>query len=176
MLQLTEKKDIVQSLVETFSKAESVIVSDYVGLTVPEVTQLRKSLSQSGVRAQVVKNRLANLALKNYNCEFPDQMLKGMSMFFSTESDVAGLSKKLVDFSVSRGNFSIKGGFLNGSFIDSAQIDQLAKLPSRDVLIAKVVGQIKAPLSGFVATLANPINSFINVLNNIKNKKQEVTL
>ena len=82
------------------------------------------------------------------------------------------MSKDIVNFSKENEKLTIKGGFLSEDFIDVKTVNQLAKLPSRDELIAKTVGLIKAPVTGLVMTLASPVSGLINVLNNIKSKKQ----
>ena len=125
----------------------------------------------SGCTVESQDFRDLKLDFQKLNCEVPSDLLIGQNIIFKSDDNIVGLSKLLISYQKEYENFEIKGGVLEGNYIDSSQISELAKLPSKEELIAKTVGLIKGPLSGLVATLSNPINSFINVLNNIKKNK-----
>lgn len=171
MNNLDVKKDIVNQLTEDLKSSEAILVSGYSGISVNDLTTLRKSLTKEGLKGRVIKNSMVSRTLDSLGYDYPSEVIKGQNIYFYTESDVANLTKIISDYNKENENLTIKGGFLNGDFIDQEQIKTLAKLPSKEQLIAKVIGLIKSPISGLVGTLSNPINSFVSVLNNIKNNK-----
>ena len=171
MTKKEDKKQVVESLISKVQDAEAVIVSDYSGLDVAAITILRKEIAKEGFEAQVIKNTMVNRAFENLKLQYPEALLKGPNIFFRANNDVVKLSKLLVSFGKENEHFELKGGFLNGNYIDQSEIRTLAQLPSQDELLAKAIGLIKAPLTGLVARLSSPINGVIGVLNNIKNNK-----
>ncbi|RAP29856.1 50S ribosomal protein L10 [Candidatus Marinamargulisbacteria bacterium SCGC AG-343-D04] len=168
---LEKKKKLVEELIVTLNNSEAILVSEYSGLSANSMTALRKSLKREGFDASVLKNKMVSRSFSDLKLTYPDSLLKGPNIYFNTKSDVVKLSKILIDYKKENDSLSIKGGFLNGNYISESEIKTLAKLPSKEELIAKAVGLIKSPLSGLVGTLANPVNSLVNVLNNIKNNK-----
>ena len=171
MANIDLKKKSVKKISEQFSDSEALIISEYKGLNVEQITNLRDKVRQGGFSSTVIKNRLFALSSKSIGLDIPKEVLKGQNIFFKADSGVVELSKILVDFSKENESLSVKGGVLEGNFISNEEITKLSKLPSKAELIAKTVGLIKGPLTGLVGTLSNPINGFINVLNNIKNNK-----
>lgn len=169
-----EKKDTVTEIVGKLNAASIVFVSDFRGLTVSQITNLRSALRKDEAEAKVYKNKLAKRAFDESGIEYDENLLKGPSLFITTTSDVAKVSKILVTYGKDQEAFKIKGGFLDKKIIDEQAIKELADLPSRDELIARVVGQIKAPITGFVTQLSSPIRGIVGVLNSIEKKKQEV--
>ena len=168
---IEKKKIIVKDIENEFSDSEAIIVSDYSGLSVGDITDLRQRMFNEGFYVKVLRNRLTKRAFDNQKFEYPEELLKGQNIVFKSDDNIVGLSKILVSYQKEYENFEIKGGVLEGNYIDNKQIGELAKLPSKEELIAKTVGLIKGPLTGLVATLSSPVNGFINVLNNIKNNK-----
>tara|TARA_B100000131_G_scaffold287769_1_gene298647 strand:+ start:336 stop:851 length:516 start_codon:yes stop_codon:yes gene_type:complete len=168
---IEKKKIIVKDIENEFSDSEAIIVSDYSGLSVGDITDLRQRIFNEGFYVKVLRNRLTKRAFDNQNFEYPEELLKGQNIVFKSDDNIVGLSKILVSYQKEYERFEIKGGLLDGNYIDNKQIGKLAKLPSKEELVAKTVGLIKGPLTGLVATLSSPVNSFINVLNNIKNNK-----
>ena len=168
---IEKKKIIVKDIENEFSDSEAIIVSDYSGLSVGDITDLRQRMFNEGFYVKVLRNRLTKRAFDNQKFEYPEELLKGQNIVFKSDDNIVGLSKILVSYQKEYERFEIKGGLLDGNYIDNKQIGKLAKLPSREELVAKTVGLIKGPLTGLVATLSSPVNSFINVLNNIKNNK-----
>ena len=169
-IELKEKN--VDKLAENIEKSRGVIVAGYSGLTVSELTELRSNLRADGSFATVFKNGITKRAFGKLKRTYPEELLKGPNIIVYSETDAVSMSKHVVDFSKNNEKLIIKGGFLSEDYIDFKMIDQLAKLPSRDELIAKAVGLIKSPITGLVMSLASPVNGLVNVLNNIKSKKQ----
>lgn len=171
MSNINLKKEKVKATVNQFQDSEALIISDYKGLNVSDLTELRSRVRSKGFESKVIKNRLFKFVANDFKFDIPDEILKGQNIFFKAEKDVVELTKILVGFSKENENLKVKGGVLDGAFISDSQVTELSKLPSKQELIAKTVGLIKGPLTGLVGTLSNPINGFINVLNNIKNNK-----
>ena len=171
MSKIEEKKALLEQISKEFNDAEAVLISDYSGVSATNMVDLRKQIFNLGLSAKVVKNRIIKRWFDANNYKLPDNLLKGQNIYLKTEDNIVGLSKIIVDYAKENESFQIKGGVLYGNYIDEQQIKDLAKLPSKEELIAKSVGLVKSPLTGLVLTLSSPLNAFINVLNNIKNKK-----
>ena len=171
MSALKNKEKIVNNIESEFQDSEAIIISDYSGLTVEDITELRQRIFKEGFYVKVLRNRLVKIAFDSSKFDYPETLLTGQNIYCKSDDNIVGLTKLLVSYQKEYENFEIKGGLLEGNYIDNKQISTLAKLPSKEELVAKTVGLIKAPLTGLVATLSSPVNSFINVLNNIKNNK-----
>lgn len=140
-----EKKiQIVENLKEKLSQAKGVVLTDYQGLSVPEVEALRKSLQEAGANYQVVKNTLLNLALKeNAKIAGPTAVV------LSYEDEIEPL-KALYDFAKEHEALKVKGGFFEGTFLAEEKLKEIAALPGREVLLAKVAGMLQSPISRLV--------------------------
>tara|TARA_B100000700_G_scaffold241730_1_gene269148 strand:- start:35 stop:550 length:516 start_codon:yes stop_codon:yes gene_type:complete len=171
MSAIEKKKEIVKNIETEFKDSEAIIISNYSGLSVSDITDLRKRVFKEGFFVKVLRNRMTKRAFDANKFECPEELLTGQNIIFKSDDNIVGLTKLLVSYQKDYESFEIKGGLLDGKYIDSKQIGTLAKLPSKEELIAKTIGLIKGPLTGLVATLSSPVNSFINVLNNIKNNK-----
>lgn len=169
---IAEKSKVLDSIKGKLSSS-IILLADFRGLTVSELTTLRREIKREGGSASVYKNTLTRKALDELNISCPEALLKGPSLFLNAEDPVK-LSKLLVKYTKDLDRLKIKGGFLDKSSLDESQIIQLASLPSREELIAKAVGTIKAPLSRLVASLSSPIRGLVYTLSAIKEKKQEV--
>lgn len=152
--QLKEAK--VAEIREKMEKAEAVVLARYQGLTVEEDTMLRKSLREAGVEYKVYKNSLVTLAAKELGHEGIVEFLEGpVSIAFGYE-DATAPARILNDFAKTHKKLELKAGIVTGAIYDEAKINQLATIPPRDVLIAKLLGSFKAPISNF-AYLVNAI-------------------
>ncbi|MFH0798693.1 MAG: 50S ribosomal protein L10 [Pseudomonadota bacterium] len=167
-----QKAQEVKSLSECLQKAKALIFAGYRGLKVSEMTELRAKLRQKESSLKVVKNRLMKRVLK-------DQGLGELSKYFtnptalaSSDTDPVGPAKILFEFAKGHGKFEIKGGFLDGAALSPAQIEVLAKLPSREMLLAKALGSMQAPATNLVGALAAIPRKVLYALNAIKATKQ----
>lgn len=152
----TLKEAKVAEIKEKLEKAQSVILADYQGLTVEEDTQLRKSLREAGVEYKVYKNTLVSLAAKELGMEGIVAHLEGpVSIAFGYE-DATAPARILFDFAKDHKKLELKAGLVDGEVFDKEKVEQLASIPSKEVLIAKLLGSIKAPLSN-LAYLLNAI-------------------
>lgn len=150
------KQAKVAEIKEKLEKSQSVILASYQGLTVEEDTQLRKSLREAGVEYRVYKNSLVTLAAKELGLDGIEEYLEGpVSIAFGYE-DATSPARVLNDFAKTHKKLELKAGIVEGQIFDQAKVTQLASIPSKEVLIAKLLGSIKAPLSN-LAYLLNAI-------------------
>lgn len=150
---LEQKKQVVAELVEKLKSAQAGVLVDYRGLTVEEDTDLRRKLREAGVEYKVVKNTLTRFAANEIGLTGMDEQLNGpTALAISTEDPVAP-AKVIAEFAKSNECLKIKAGFLDGNVISLDEINTLAKTPSRDTLIAQIMGSLNAPVSNLVRTL-----------------------
>ena len=152
----TLKEAKVAEIKEKLEKAQAVILADYQGLTVEEDTQLRKNLREAGIEYKVYKNTLVTLAAKELGIEGMDAFLEGPTSIAFGYDDVTAPARILNDFANDHKKLELKAGVVNKEIYDKDKIVQLASIPSKEVLIAKLLGSIKAPLSN-LAYLINAI-------------------
>lgn len=172
MLTKSQKEQIIQEIKEKLSNSKVVITADFRGLSVKEMDELKKEIREIGGSVQVIKKTLMNIALKEQNTDFDLKKFTGPLVFvFGPEE--TGVPKKIWNFIKKSENLKIQGGLLEKEKIDAAQIEALAKMPSREELLAKLVGTIQAPVSGFVYALSGTIGSLVNVLKAVSDKKEE---
>lgn len=165
-----QKEEILEKISQNLKDKKSVIVG-YSGLAVKELEQLRNSLEEKGVGFFVVKNTLTKIALDKEGVTVDDEILKKpVAIAFS--SDEVASAKEIKNFSKTHEKLEIFGGIIENKFVPVSTISALALLPSREELIAKVVGTIAAPLSGFVNVLSGNIRGLVSVLNQYQLSKK----
>ncbi|MBI5077596.1 50S ribosomal protein L10 [Candidatus Falkowbacteria bacterium] len=166
-----QKEEIVKTLVDKIASAKSLIIACQDGLTVEAAQELREKCRQERVDFISVKKTLLRRALASRG--FEEANIKAMSgslaLALSADDEVAP-AKILKTFAKTHEQVAFRGGLLEGRLIGVEEVNFLASLPGKIELIAKVVGSIKAPVSGFVNVLAGNLRGLINVLNAIKNK------
>ncbi len=165
------KGKVVSALAELLSSSKATFVADYRGMDVEAVNKLRGDLRQLGVDYRVAKNTLLRLAAKGTAAECLNDCLQGPTAVAFTAEDVAGPAKILADLSRDSKFFEIKGGFMDGKLLSVEDIKALADLPSREVLLAKLLGSINAPATNFVGVLAAVPRSLVRVLAAIQDQK-----
>ncbi len=170
---LVKKKEEVQVLAEKIQKAVSGILVDYRGLTVEQDTDLRTKLRDANVDYKVVKNTLTRFAVKGTNYEDLDPYLHGPTSMALTYEDPIAAAKVLSSYAKSNEKLEIKAGFVDGKVIDLKGVKMLADLPSREELIAKALGGLNAPISGFVNVLNANLRGLAVALNAIAEKKAQ---
>ncbi|HSR58437.1 MAG TPA: 50S ribosomal protein L10 [Candidatus Binataceae bacterium] len=156
-----QKAQTIEQAKEWYAKSSGVVFTDYRGLKVKELQALRRNLRKKGGEIHVLKNTLFRIAAGDAANNLPDEFHNGptaVAFIFENEPDCA---KVLVDFATSSKKLVVKGGFFGGKPMSAKEVEQLSKLPPRDVLIAQVIGAIAAPLSNLVgvveALYADPI-------------------
>ncbi|MCR5296049.1 MAG: 50S ribosomal protein L10 [Clostridiales bacterium] len=152
---LEQKKQVVAEIVEKLKNAESMVIVSYSGLTVEQVTELRKQCRENDVHYCVLKNRLVDRAMKELNIEGIDHLLEGPNAFVFGEKDVTAAPKIISTF-IDKNKLTsleIKGGLMGTEAIDVNTIKNLAATPSREELLGTLVGCLNSPVSGLVAVL-----------------------
>ncbi len=171
MISRDEKKQLVNELKEKFTKAQSAIFTDYRGLDVEKITELRRRLREADIEYRVVKNTLARIAAKESGLDFLEEHLVGpTAIAFSYDDPVAPakiLNKFVREFKI----LEVKMGLVEGKLLNSKDINELADLPSREVLISMALAGIQSPISGFVNVLNGPIRGLVYTLKAIQDKK-----
>lgn len=154
---LEQKKQQVAELSEKLNNAVAGVIVDYKGINVADDTVLRANLRKAGVDYAVVKNTLLTLAVKGTALEGLTSVLEGTTALAVSKDDAVASAKILSEFAEKHENFSVKGGFLDGEVISLEKIDSLAKLPSKEVLLATVAAAFQAPMASF----ARAINAIV---------------
>jgi len=166
-----QKEQVFKGLKNKIADSNSLVISTFSNLTVNEDQNLRGQLRKENVSYEVAKKTLLKKAFSDNKVHgLPESELLGNISVATSQDEVAG-AKILSKFAKGRENFKIIGGILNQVWVDANKIAELAKLPSKLELIAKTVGTIKAPLTGFVNVLSGNTRGLVNVLNAIKNSK-----
>ena len=150
---LEQKKQQVAEISEKLNSAVAGVIVDYKGTTVADDTVLRANLRKAGVDYAVVKNTLLTLAVKGTALEGLTSVLEGTTALAVSKDDCVASAKILSEFAEKHENFSIKGGFLEGEVISLEKIDSLAKLPSKEVLLATVAAAFQAPMASFARAI-----------------------
>lgn len=172
MLTKKQKKELVRDLAERISNSKSAVLCDYKGLTVAEISQLRRALREVGAEMKVSKKTLIEIALKKVGIEMDIRRLEGqVGIVYGGEDEVSG-AKTVYDFSKETDNLKILKGTLEKKELSDKEIIALAKLPSREELLARIVGSIKAPVSGLVNVLEGNLRGLVYALNAIKKSKE----
>lgn len=170
---LETKKQVVAEVTDKLSGAKSVIITDYRGLTVGEVTELRSRLRAQGVEFKVIKNTLLKIAAKDAGVEGVDEYFQGpTAVAFGVEDAVAPaqvLSKFVKDYK----KLEIKGGILEGKAIGFEEVKALADLPPREILLGQVASVFQAPIAGLVNVLQGPIRKLGYALEEVRKLKEQ---
>ena len=171
-MNLEDKKKIVQDLNERFSKAAVVIVTDYKGLDVAAINDLRRKLRKEEVEYQVVKNSLMVRASQETDVALIKETFKGPSAVAMSYSDPIAPAKVLTEFAKDHDVFEIKVGVMDGKILELNEIKALSALPSREVLLGTFVSVLNNVLTGFVRTLAEIPRRLLNLLQAVKDQKE----
>jgi large subunit ribosomal protein L10 len=169
---LHEKEAVVEGIKEKIGKAQSVILLDYRGLTVDEVTGLRDQMREAGVEYRVLKNTMMTRAADALGIEDAKDLFKGPTAAAFGYEDPVAPAKILVEFIKKTKKTEIKGGVLEGQVIGLDQIKYLAELPSKDALIAKLLGTMNAPITNMVGVLSGVPRALVCALAAIQEQKQ----
>jgi len=168
------KQQVVTELHEKLLRAKAVFLADFRGMNVDKATGLRDELRKANVEYKVVKNTLLELASRETDKEALAGHYVGPTAIAFSYDDPVSAAKVLSRFAKeSQAVFKLKAGVLSGKLISVADIQALSELPSREVLIAKLLGTMQAPTANFVGVLAAVPGSFVRLLNAIKNHKED---
>ncbi|OUS37666.1 50S ribosomal protein L10 [Rhodobacterales bacterium 56_14_T64] len=166
-----QKEKLVDELGQIFESSGVVVVSRYVGLTVAEMQDLRARATEAGGSVRVAKNRLAKIALEGKPCASISDLLTGMTVLTFSEDPVAA-AKVAQEYAKENKKFVILGGAMGENALDVAGVEAVSKMPSRDELIASIVGCIGAPASNIAGAIGAPASNIASILSTIEEKAE----
>ena len=153
MAKVELKQPVVQEISAAIEGAQSVVLVDHRGLTVQQDTELRKQLREAGVTYKVYKNTMMNFAFKGTDCEGLSDLLNGPSAIAVSKDDATAPARILCEFAKKAPKLEVKGGVVEGKVLDVAAINEVAQIPSRDVLLGRLLGSFQSPISSFARVI-----------------------
>jgi large subunit ribosomal protein L10 len=172
-LKKDEKRVVVEDLHAELGNSQAVFVTDYMGLTVERITKLRREITGAGGSYQVVKNTLLRRASVDTPAKVIEQLFVGPTAIAIAERDAVAVAKALVNFAKDNEKLEIQGAVLGERALSIADIQELAKMPPKEVLLARLLGTLNAPISNFVGVLGAIVSQLVYVLKAIENKKSQ---
>lgn len=166
------KEAQVKSLHQTFLDSNNLIFTDYRGLSVAQITELRKRLRPTKASYKVVKNTLAKIASKGTAAEAAQDYFEGPVAVVAVPEDITGVAKLVNAFADEVAQFQVKGGLVEGKVVDAQAMKEIAKLPPREVLLAQLLGALQSPLVGFISILQGNIRSLAIALEEVRKQKE----
>lgn len=166
-----QKEALVEEIKDRLTSSEGVIMVDYRGLTVKEMQELRTRVRESGADITVYKNRLTQIALRELAMPSLDDYLTGPTAFVFAGEDPVAPAKALNDFSKAHQALEIKGGLVQNQIVDAAGVKAIAMLPSREELVAKLMGLLLSPVRGFMGMANAPVSAFARTLQAVADQK-----
>jgi large subunit ribosomal protein L10 len=166
-----QKNELVSQYVEWMKGSQAMIVSEYRGLTMKQLDDLRAKVREAGGEFHVVKNTLGKVAFREAGMIAPEALLEGSTAFAFAFKDAAGMAKVMTDFTKTAEMFKIKGGYLGKTTMTPAQVKALADLPPLPVVRARLLGVLVAPASQLARTLAEPARQMASVLKAFADKE-----
>lgn len=168
---LEQKKAIVEEIKTKLSTAQSVVFIDYRGMTVAEDTELRNEFRKTGTEYKVLKNTMIELAAKELGIEGLEEHLKGPTAVAFGMTDPGAPAKIMLDFIKKSKKGSVKCALVSGNVLDMAGVQALSELPPKEVLIAKMMGSLNAPITNFVGVLSATLRSLVYAIDAVRKQK-----
>lgn len=153
MAKVELKQPIVEEISANIKDAQSVVLVDYRGLTVEQDTNLRRQLREAGITYKVYKNTMMNFAFKGTDCESLTQYLEGPSAIAISTTDATAPARVICKFAKEAPKLEVKGGIVEGISYDAQGIIEIAKIPSREELLSKLLGSIQSPIANFARVM-----------------------
>ncbi len=167
-----QKTAILEELKQKFQESKGIVFAQYSGLSVEDAQELRRGLRESNVDYKVAKKTLIRRAAKEMNYDIPEEVMTGpIGVAFGFDDEIVA-AQKVQEFAKKFEALTIMGGFMEGKSIDAAMVIQLASIPSRDVLLAKMMGSMMSPLTGFVGIGNGVTGGFVRVLNAYREQRE----
>ena len=166
-----QKEKVVEELGQIFESSGVVVVAHYAGITVAQMQDLRARMREAGGSVRVAKNKLAKIALEGKPCEGMAHLLTGMTVLTYSEDPVAA-AKVAVEYAKSNQKFEILGGAMGSTALDQAGVEAVSKMPSREELIAQIVGCIGAPASNIAGAIGAPASNIASILSTIEERAE----
>jgi len=172
MPKIEEKQKVIKEIEQKLENAELVVFTDYRGINVEEMTDLRNRLRVPGVEYKVLKNTMTEFALQNLGYEDVISHIEGPNAVLFSNEDPVGPAKTIFEFIKEYKKLEVKIGILEGQTISAEKIKSLAELPSREVLLGQVVGTMQAPISSFVYVLNANLTGLVRALEQVREKRE----
>lgn len=169
----SDKEVVVQTMAERLGRAKACVLTNFTGLKVEQMTDLRQKLRENNLEYVVVKNTLLQRASESVSAAIPADQLTGPNGLAIAFDDPVALAKTLVDFAKVNPKLELRAGVLEGKVISAAQVVELAKMPSREQLLSMLLGAMNGVPRNLVSVLAAVPRSLLNVLVAIKDQKAE---
>jgi large subunit ribosomal protein L10 len=169
----SEKVESVAELHDKFARAVSAVLTDFRGLTVQELTDLRQQLREASLELAVVKNTLARLAVQDTAFERLSPYLKGPTSITFSYRDMVAPARVLSAYVKRQPKLAVRAGLFEGEIIPAEKIAEIADLPPRDVILAQALAAMQGPLAGLVGTLQGVLGTFIGTLQALHDKKAQ---
>ena len=167
-----QKENVVSEYTDKFSKASSVLLTNFSGLDVATDTDLRRMFRENDVEYKVLKNTLAKIALNNNDIHELDEYLSGVNAFAISYKDPTAAARVVSNFEF-KDKLELRACLFEGQLFGPDKVEEIAKLPSREELLAKLLSTLKAPMSGLAAVLAASMQNLVGTLNAVKENKSE---
>lgn len=170
---MPNKKNIEQLelLAEKFSRAKAVYFTDYLGLKVSEITELRSSFYDSGVEYLVAKNTILKLAAQKNKIQGLEGLLSGSTAIAISYDEPVSPAKVIKDFNKENDLPSVKGILFDGDVLPGSDLGRLAKMPSKEEMLSQLISMLHSPVQKFVSTISSPMQNMLGVISNLKEKK-----
>jgi large subunit ribosomal protein L10 len=166
-----DKKEVVREIKKRLEEAQAIVLADFRGLNVHEISDLRKRLGEMGIEFRVLKNTLTRRAAHEVGLEELDRQLEGPTALALSYTDPVAPAKALIAFSREHEFLKIKGGVLQGRVLEAPQVRELAFMPPKVELIARLAGVMQAPIANLVYVLSAPMQGFVTALKAVAEKK-----
>ena len=166
-----DKIEMVEELTEQVKSADALILTDYRGLDVKQITALRKKLREAGAEYRVVKNTLLKRAASDISGPELDRLLEGPTAVAFVHGDPVAIARAVSDYIREHKMPALKGGYVEGSLLDAVRVEQLSKIPPKQVLYAQLLGSMQSPITGLVGTLQAMVSNLVYTLQAVADKK-----
>jgi large subunit ribosomal protein L10 len=167
-----EKQATVAELKEKLGSVKGAVLADYRGLNVADATKLRRNLREAGIEFRVVKNTMTRIAAQEVGIQGLDTYLEGPTAIAFGFQDPVAPAKIIAEFAKGNKNLVIKAGIVEGKVVNDEGVKALAELPPREVLIAKMLGSMQAPITGLVNVLQGNIRNLVYALEAVRKQKE----
>ncbi len=167
-----EKVAMIAELNKTLKESKGMVLVDFRGIKVAQDTKLRRKMREAGVDYSVIKNNMASIAAKEAGIEGLDNYLKGPLAMVSSAKDPVAPAKLISEFMKENRVMEIKGGLVEGKVINAEAVKALASLPPREVLLARLLGSMQAPITGLVTVLNGNIRNLVYALDAVRQQKE----
>lgn len=168
-----DKARVIDDLKDRFSRAKAVVFADYKGMTVAEMSELRKQLKDSSVEFRVVKNTLARIASRDTDIAVADDIFHDPIGVAIGYDDPVTAVKKVLEFTRTNEKLAVKGAVVEGKLCEESEIKEIATLPSKEILLARLAGTFQAPAGKMARAFAATVSSLGYALTALKSKKEQ---